>query len=132
MLSFGAKIKYFRKKYNHTQKQLGRLCGISGKAISRYENETSAPDIFMLKKIAEIYDTDLNYLAGISSKVNNKFDLELSGIELDLIMWYRKIPKKMQKIIKKIIRVSFQDDTISYSDQSEVSPCVNENKDDEK
>lgn len=53
-----------RKKKSYTQRQLADILQISDKTISKQECGYSVPDAEMLKKIAEILETDVSQLLG--------------------------------------------------------------------
>ncbi|SJZ54645.1 helix-turn-helix domain-containing protein [Anaerorhabdus furcosa] len=117
MISFGAKIRYFRKRKKITQQELGELVGVSGKAISRYENETSQPDFEVLKKIAEVYGTDVNNLLSYQYQGEENYDLSLTGNEVELIQCYRSIPRRLQTSTRRFVKeISQNSDTYLYDD----------------
>ena len=62
----GKRIKFFRKKKELTQKQLGRMLGFLGKTsdvrMAQYEAEARIPKQELVKKIASIFDVSPNAL----------------------------------------------------------------------
>lgn len=52
----GNLIKEARLKKNYTQTELGNLIGVSNKAISRWENGDSFPDVGVLESLSSILD----------------------------------------------------------------------------
>ena len=54
-MSLGEKLANLRKNAKLTQAELGEKLNISAQAISKWENNTSEPDIATLKKLADIY-----------------------------------------------------------------------------
>lgn len=52
----GTLIKKARIKKNYTQSELGNLIGVSNKAVSRWENGESFPDVGLLEKLSTILD----------------------------------------------------------------------------
>ncbi|MFV0550473.1 MAG: helix-turn-helix domain-containing protein [Anaerorhabdus sp.] len=107
MISFGTRVQYLRKNKNFTQKELAEICGVSAKAISRYENDTAEPDFEMMKKIASTFDTDINTLIGYENKNKkiHKNDLLISKREMEIILAYRKCSKEKQKSIRLFIEI---------------------------
>ena len=55
----GALIKEARIKKNYTQNELGDLIGVSNKAVSRWENGDSFPDIGILENLSNVLDIKL-------------------------------------------------------------------------
>lgn len=52
----GNLIKEARVKKNYTQSELGDLLGVSNKAVSRWENGNSFPDVGILENLATVLD----------------------------------------------------------------------------
>lgn len=61
-ISIGNKIRNFRIRNQLTQQQLASLIGVSNKAISKCENDEGYPDIHNLKRIAEVFNTTVDFL----------------------------------------------------------------------
>lgn len=66
----GERIQELRKKKGLTQTQLSELCDVTRAAISYYETGTNAPPIHQLIKLAEIFNTSLEYLSGLNDNPN--------------------------------------------------------------
>ena len=64
-MNIGLKIKQLRREKNITQEELGELVGLSAKAISRWENSTSYPDIMLLPILANIFDVTVDELLDV-------------------------------------------------------------------
>ena len=47
-----------------TQLALAEMLNYSDKAISKWERGESVPDVFMLKRIADIFEVSVDYLLG--------------------------------------------------------------------
>jgi transcriptional regulator with XRE-family HTH domain len=73
-MSIGIIISEKRKKLGLSQKKLGELLGVSNQAVSKWENGTIAPDIYLLPQIAATLKITLNELFGIEDqkKVSQK------------------------------------------------------------
>lgn len=61
MYTFGDNIRRLREKKNLTQVQVGKICGVSSKAISRYENNQAEPDLKLIFQLSKLYDVDFNF-----------------------------------------------------------------------
>lgn len=57
-------IRFYRKSLNLTQQQLAKMINGQKSLISNYETGYSTPDIFMLIKLADIFDVTLDELVG--------------------------------------------------------------------
>ena len=61
-MSIGKNIAYFRKSKGYTQEELGQKVGVTNQAVSKWESETSMPDIMLLPQIANALDVTLDDL----------------------------------------------------------------------
>jgi len=59
---FGEKLKNHRKGLNLTQEEVGEKVGISGQAVSKWENGECLPDCYNLKLLSEVYGISLDIL----------------------------------------------------------------------
>lgn len=66
------KISELRKAKNLTQEQLGEKLGISGQAVSKWENGSSMPDILLLPELCELLDTSLDALLEVPAAQKRK------------------------------------------------------------
>lgn len=62
------RLKERRTKLNLTQKEVAEKLKISQSTYAGYESGKSQPGLDMLIKIADIYDTSLEYLSGRVSR----------------------------------------------------------------
>jgi transcriptional regulator with XRE-family HTH domain len=65
----GRKIQSLRLQFNESQKVMAQKLNISRQAISKWENNVSAPDIAMLNKMSNLYDVQITYF---TNDVNSK------------------------------------------------------------
>ena len=71
---FGDFLCERRKTLSLSQFQLGRLVGVSDKAVSKWENGTAKPKSCLLPKLAEILDISVDEL--LNSKLNSNASCE--------------------------------------------------------
>jgi len=55
-MDFGKNIKTFREKYNLTQAELGKIAGVSNKAVSAWEANRSLPLMGAIERIAQHFN----------------------------------------------------------------------------
>ena len=65
MNTLGQRIAYFRKQKGLTQEALAELCSVSAQAVSKWENDLTAPDISLLPRLAELFGTTVDELLGV-------------------------------------------------------------------
>ena len=63
-MSLGEKLCALRKQAGLTQGELGAKLNLSAQAISKWEKNSSEPDISTLRRLAEIYDTTVAEIIG--------------------------------------------------------------------
>jgi len=64
MIQIGQNIAKFRKFNDVTQAQLAEYLGVSPQAVSKWEQESATPDIFLLPKIALFFHVSIDALFG--------------------------------------------------------------------
>lgn len=82
LVTIGSNIAKYRKLKDYTQKELGDILDVNYKTISKWENGNVAPDITLLKSLADVLDISLDeLLSGIKVKhKKNKFVIILNTI----------------------------------------------------
>lgn len=68
----GQNIKRLREERKMSQTQLARLLWIDRTSLSGYEIGKRMPDIFMLCKMADVFDVSLDELVGRERKLEKK------------------------------------------------------------
>ena len=63
-MTIGTNIKRLRQNKGITQEVLGEVLGISGQAISKWENASALPDITILPKLADYFGISIDELIG--------------------------------------------------------------------
>ena len=61
-MTIGNKIRLLRTNKGLTQEQLAEQLHVSGQAVSKWENETSTPDITMLPILADYFGIPIDDL----------------------------------------------------------------------
>ena len=74
--TMGQRIAYYRKLRGITQEELGEKCGVSSQAVSKWENDISAPDITLLGTLSEIFGISADELLGLRREVATAVDPE--------------------------------------------------------
>ena len=90
-----------------SQQQLADIIGTSQQSINKYENHNVEPDIQVLMKLADYFETTVDYLVGHVSLFENQHPpkaLELSKEENILVGEYRMLSKEEKESIKLIFK----------------------------
>lgn len=102
-------LKVLREEAGITQKQLADSIGVSQQSINKYENHNIEPDIATLIRIAEYFNTSVDYVVG-HSEIRRKIEItrayELNQDESEIIECYRQLSGKQKRCVS-IVMESF-------------------------
>lgn len=62
-MSIGERISNLRKELNLSQGQLAEALGVTRQSVSKWENDLSVPDSLKMIQLADVLDTDIEYLS---------------------------------------------------------------------
>lgn len=99
-------LKLLREEAHISQKALAEAIGVSQQSINKYENHNIEPDIETLIRIADHFDTSVDYLighTGIRHKIEPVQAWELNAAESSLIQSYRALTTKQRLSIDLIL-----------------------------
>ena len=111
-MSIGERISALRKEHDISQGQLADMLDISRQAVSKWENDQASPDTLKLIKLAEILDTEVEYLATGRKPVYEK------PIVVNLVNNQEKVVEKVvEKPVyreKRVVRVQYRRNPVEY------------------
>ena len=79
MMGFGEKIKERRWQMGMTQKELADRLGVTGSAISSYENNTRLPSFEILIKMSRVFHMSTDELLGCA-ETDGSVLMDISGL----------------------------------------------------
>ena len=99
-------LKVLREAAGVSQKTLADAIGVSQQSINKYENHNIEPDIGTLIRIADFFDTSVDYLIGHTT-LRNKIELvtqyALNAEESKHMDRFRKLTKKQKDCIATVM-----------------------------
>lgn len=101
------RLKALREAAGLSQERLGKIVGVSQQSINSYENHAIEPDIETLSRMADIFNTSIDYLVGytdIRHKIEPVTPYDLNSHELQVLEDYRKLTPAQQDLIAQMIR----------------------------
>ena len=104
-------LRPLRDEMGVSQQALANAVGISQQSVNKYENHHVEPDIDTLVRIADFFETSVDYLIGhtdIRRKIEPVHTFELNESESQLITTYRKLTPK-QRLTVKIVMDSYSE-----------------------
>ena len=69
--SLGRRIARLRLEYGMTQERLAMKMGVTAQAVSKWENDLSAPDITLLPELAKTFGVSVDQLLGVAPIVRD-------------------------------------------------------------
>lgn len=100
-------LRRLRVSRGMSQQQLADVIGTSQQSINKYENHSVEPDIRTLIKIADYFETTIDYLVGhisCSTERDTVDDIELSREEKILAQDYGKLSKEEKESIRLVVK----------------------------
>lgn len=99
-------LKALRESTGISQKQLAETIGVSQQSINKYENHNIEPDIDTLIRIADYFNTSVDYLIGhtsIRAKIEHVTAYELNKEESNLINRFRTLSSKQKHCVTTVV-----------------------------
>lgn len=93
------KIQILRKQRGLTQEELAGELGVTFQAVSKWENAKSAPDIFFLPRMAELFGCSIDDMFSIESKRESNIDVPFE--DDGVIRIFQAIGNRMIKMQEK-------------------------------
>ena len=105
-------LKLLRKETDISQQRLGEAVNISQQSINQYENQNVEPDIANLTKLADYFNTSIDYLVGrtdIRRKIEKTEAFDLNDREAAVIEHYRILSEKQKACIDLMLQTLAED-----------------------
>lgn len=110
-MGLGNTISSLRKKNEMTQEELAGRLGVSAQAVSKWENDISCPDIYMLPQLASVFGVTVDAL--LSGKAAEEIEAETENEEFESNKTY-KSAKKLSKINILVTNPNGKDTNVSF------------------
>ena len=104
-MSVGERITELRKSQNISQGDLAKSMGVSRQAVSKWENGLTSPDTVNLIQLAEVLETDVEYLATGRNTVLRRPPVVINSVEYVDRIIEKPVIKYVEKPIEKPVRV---------------------------
>ena len=100
-MSIGERISELRKEQNLSQGQLASAMEVSRQAVSKWENDLAVPDALNLIRLADLLDTDIEYLSTGRRSFSRRPPVVISDVKV-----VEKVVEKpviQEKIVEKVV-----------------------------
>lgn len=102
-MSIGERISELRKELNLSQGDLAQSLGITRQAVSKWENDLAIPDALKMIQLADILDTDIEYLSTGRRNFGRRPPVVLN--EVKVIEKVVEKPVVQEKTVEKVVEV---------------------------
>ncbi len=100
-------LKKLRKERKLSQQELAEILGLSQQSINKYENHDVQPDFHTLKKMADFFQTSVDYLIGhneVLSVASNDGSCFLTAAEVTLLKEYRSLNDSQKSCLHILLK----------------------------
>ena len=102
-MSIGERILELRKNQNISQADLADSMDVSRQAVSKWESDRSSPDTMKLIQLAEVLNTEVEYLATGRHPVYKSPDIHVTLVKKQEKPIEKIVEKPVEKIVEKVI-----------------------------
>lgn len=112
-MSIGERITQLRKERNMSQGDLAKVMDVSRQAVSKWENDLTSPDTIKLIQLADVLDTQVEYLATGRIPADEQPPIVVNMVKTEeKIVEVEKVVEK--PVIKRITRVRYVRNPMEY------------------
>ena len=104
-MSIGERITELRKQKNISQNQLAQAMSVSRQAVSKWENDQTAPDSIRMIKLAEFLDTDVEYLTTGRIAVPSRPPVVIKTVETVEKIVEKPVVQVVERIVERKVEV---------------------------
>lgn len=100
-------LKLLRKEYGISQQRLADAIGVSQPSINKYENHNIEPEIDVLKRLADYFNTSIDYIVGytdVRRKIEHTEVYHLNQLETAIITRFRSLTDDEKRCIDMTIQ----------------------------
>ena len=113
-------LKQLRLEKKVSQQTLAEYCNVSQQSIYKYENNLAEPELITLMRLADYFNTSIDYLVGYTASPdveNIIIEIPLEPNDISYVKKYVKLSSKRKKVIQ---------DMIDCLNESPISPTKQE------
>ena len=119
-MSIGERIIELRKEKNLSQQQLALALDVSRQAVSKWENDLASPDTIKLIQLADVLDTEVEYLATGIKPVYESPPIVVNIVKKPDFSQEKMVEKIVERVvekpvIQKVYRTKYLRNPIEYA-----------------
>jgi len=100
-------LKSLRDEYGISQQKLAEIINVTQQSINKYENQNTAPDVDVLIRMADYFNTSIDYLLGYTDirwKTGEAGTYELTKEEVSLFSQIRALTPEQKECIRLTVQ----------------------------
>lgn len=113
-MSLGERITKLRKEQNISQGQLAEAMEVSRQAVSKWENDLSTPDPAKMIRLADVLDTDLEYLTSGRIVVPSRLPVVLETVKTVEKVVEKPVIQEVERIVERKVEVPVEVPVVKY------------------
>lgn len=102
-MSVGERIAQLRSGRNMSQNQLAQAMDVSRQAVSKWENGLATPDATKMILLADVLDTDLEFLTTGRQVVPSRLPVVLTEVQTVTVEVEKIVEKPVVQVVEKIV-----------------------------
>ena len=102
-MTIGERIADLRKEKNISQGQLAQALDLTRQAVSKWENDLTSPDTIHLIKLADLLDTDIEYLATGRKTYGRRPPIVIKSVETVEKIVEMPVVQTVEKVVERVV-----------------------------
>ena len=104
-MSIGERIIELRKAAGLSQNQLASALSVSRQAVSKWENDLATPDSIKMILLAEVLDTDIEYLSTGRRNYGRRPPVVINTVETVEKVVEKPVVQVVEKVVEKVVEI---------------------------
>ena len=100
-------LKLLRKMHGISQQRLADAIHVSQPSINKYENHNVEPDLEILARMADYFNTSVDYIIGhtdVQRRIEHMEEYHLNQREAELITRFRSLNQEEQQCVDVVVQ----------------------------
>lgn len=102
-MSVAERISSLRKEQSLSQGQVAEAMGVSRQAVSKWENGQATPDPLKMIQLADLLDTDIEYLSTGRRNYGRRPPVVINTVETVEKVIEKPVVQVVEKIVEKVV-----------------------------
>lgn len=104
-MSIGERIIELRKSASLSQSQLASALSVSRQAVSKWENDLATPDSIKMILLAEVLETDIEYLSTGRRNYGRRPPVVINTVETVEKVVEKPVVQVVEKVVEKVVEI---------------------------